>query len=123
MLDLANSHRSQSLLYFSSSEIYGDPPAEEIPTREIYRGNVACIGPRACYDESKRLGETLCYLYAQQYEVPAKIVGRSTIMAPGFGSPMDEYFPTFVGMYSRTETLFCARMGARHARSATYLMR
>src|SRR5215469_4725689 len=39
------------LLFFSSSEIYGDPPREAIPTDESYRGNVACIGPRACYDE------------------------------------------------------------------------
>ena len=47
------------LLFFSSSEIYGDPIPTEVPTKESYRGNVASRGPRACYDESKRLGETL----------------------------------------------------------------
>ena len=74
MLDLGRRIKTKSLLYFSSSEIYGDPPAEAIPTKESYRGNVACIGPRACYDESKRVGETLCYLYHQQFGTPAKIV-------------------------------------------------
>jgi UDP-glucuronate decarboxylase len=83
MLDLARRSESESVLYFSSSEIYGDPPPHEIPTREAYRGNVSCIGPRACYDESKRLGETLCYLYAQQYGVPAKIVRPFNNYGPG----------------------------------------
>lgn len=83
MLDLARRSESESILYFSSSEIYGDPPSNEIPTCETYRGNVSCIGPRACYDESKRLGETLCYLYAQQYGVPAKIVRPFNNYGPG----------------------------------------
>ena len=83
MLDLAHKRGCKSFLYFSSSEIYGDPPAHEIPTKESYRGNVACIGPRACYDESKRLGETLCYIYADQYGVPVKIVRPFNNYGPG----------------------------------------
>lgn len=95
MLDLARQHRSVSILYFSSSEIYGDPPAHEIPTRESYRGNVACLGPRACYDESKRLGETLCYLYAQQYGVPAKIVRPFNNYGPGLRLADGRVLPDF----------------------------
>ena len=83
MLDLARKRGCESFLYFSSSEIYGDPPPHEIPTGENYRGNVACIGPRACYDESKRLGETLCYIYAAQYGVPVKIVRPFNNYGPG----------------------------------------
>jgi UDP-glucuronate decarboxylase len=83
MLDLAYHSGSQGVLYFSSSEIYGDPPEHEIPTAETYRGNVSCIGPRACYDESKRLGETLCYLYVHQHKVPAKIVRPFNNYGPG----------------------------------------
>jgi UDP-glucuronate decarboxylase len=83
MLKLAHRGGCKSFLYFSSSEIYGDPPAHEIPTKESYRGNVACIGPRACYDESKRLGETLCYIYAEQYGVPVKIVRPFNNYGPG----------------------------------------
>jgi UDP-glucuronate decarboxylase len=83
MLDLAHRARCESFLYFSSSEIYGDPPAEQIPTKETYRGNVSCTGPRACYDESKRLGETLCYIYAQHYDLPVKIVRPFNNYGPG----------------------------------------
>jgi UDP-glucuronate decarboxylase len=49
------------ILYASTSEIYGNP--EIHPQVELYNGNVNAFGPRACYDESKRIGETLCYEY------------------------------------------------------------
>ena len=42
---------------------------ENIPTPEDYRGYVSCTGPRACYDESKRYGETLCVNFARQHDV------------------------------------------------------
>ena len=95
MLELAKLDKCESILYFSSSEIYGDPPADEIPTSETYRGNVACIGPRACYDESKRVGETLCYLYAQQYGVPAKIVRPFNNYGPGLRLADGRVLPDF----------------------------
>src|SRR6516162_8876203 len=40
----------EGFLFFSSSEIYGDPPPDKIPTREDFPGLVSCTGPRACYD-------------------------------------------------------------------------
>ena len=95
MLDLARRGESESVLYLSSSEIYGDPPPHEIPTRETYRGNVSCLGPRACYDESKRLGETLCYLYAQQYGVPSKIVRPFNNYGPGLRLRDGRVIPDF----------------------------
>lgn len=54
-----------------------------IPTSEDYRGNVACIGPRACYDESKRVGETLCYLFAEKYNMPIRLVRPFNNYGPG----------------------------------------
>lgn len=95
MLDLARSSRSSSMLFFSSSEIYGDPPTGEIPTKETYRGNVASIGPRACYDESKRLGETLCYIYATKYNVPVKIVRPFNNYGPGLRLTDRRVLPDF----------------------------
>lgn len=71
------------MLYFSTSEVYGDPPPEAVPTAETYRGSVSCTGPRACYDESKRLGETLCVNFAQQYGVPVSIVRPFNNYGPG----------------------------------------
>jgi dTDP-glucose 4,6-dehydratase/UDP-glucuronate decarboxylase len=70
-------------LFFSSSEIYGDPPPEAIPTGETYRGNVSCTGPRACYDESKRFGETLCVNFARQHGLPVTMARPFNNYGPG----------------------------------------
>ena len=70
-------------LFFSSSEIYGDPQPDAIPTTETYRGYVSCTGPRACYDESKRYGETLCVNFAQAHGVPATIARPFNNYGPG----------------------------------------
>jgi UDP-glucuronate decarboxylase len=73
----------RGVLFFSSSEIYGDPGPDAIPTPEDYRGNVSCTGPRACYDESKRFGETLCVTYARQYGVPVSMARPFNNYGPG----------------------------------------
>jgi dTDP-glucose 4,6-dehydratase/UDP-glucuronate decarboxylase len=71
------------MLFFSTSEIYGDPSPDAIPTVETYRGFVSCTGPRACYDESKRLGETLCVNFAQKYGLPITIARPFNNYGPG----------------------------------------
>ena len=73
----------RGLLFFSTSEIYGDPPADAIPTPETFRGFVSCTGPRACYDESKRLGETLCVNFAQQFGVRVSMARPFNNYGPG----------------------------------------
>jgi nucleoside-diphosphate-sugar epimerase len=73
----------KGILFYSSSEIYGDPDATAIPTPETYRGNVSCTGPRACYDESKRFGETLCVVFARQEGVPVRIARPFNNYGPG----------------------------------------
>lgn len=70
-------------LFFSSSEIYGDPSPEAIPTPETYRGYVSCTGPRACYDESKRYGETLSVNFARTHGVPVTIARPFNNYGPG----------------------------------------
>jgi len=82
MLDLARTG-TRSLLVISTSEIYGDPDPDHIPTTEEYRGYVSCTGPRACYDESKRLGETLCWNYFKSYATPVKVVRPFNVYGPG----------------------------------------
>lgn len=59
-------------LYASSSEIYGDP--EEHPQKESYRGNVSSIGPRSCYDESKRFGEAMTMTNTRKFGLNCRIV-------------------------------------------------
>ena len=73
----------KGFLFFSTSEIYGDPDPGNIPTSETYRGNVSCTGPRACYDESKRYGETLCVNFAKQYDLPIRIARPFNNYGPG----------------------------------------
>jgi dTDP-glucose 4,6-dehydratase len=83
MLELAREQSARSVLQLSSSEIYGDPDPKFIPTSEDYRGNVSCTGPRACYDESKRLGETLCADYFRLHGTPVKVVRPFNVYGPG----------------------------------------
>lgn len=85
----------RGLLYLSTSEIYGDPPPEEIPTREDYRGNVSCTGPRACYDESKRFGETLCISFAQEYGLLVTIARPFNNYGPGLKITDGRVIPDF----------------------------
>ncbi len=82
-------------LFFSSSEIYGDPTPQDIPTPETYRGNVSCTGPRACYDEAKRYGETLCVNFARQYGIPAKIARPFNNYGPGLKITDRRVLPDF----------------------------
>ena len=83
MLELAKEKNVKSFLFTSSSEIYGNPPPEFIPTNENYLGNVSCTGPRACYDEPKRIGETLCVNYSDVHNIPVKIVRPFNVFGPG----------------------------------------
>ena len=85
----------KGLLFFSTSEIYGDPTPDEIPTRETYRGLVSCTGPRACYDESKRLGETLCVIYAQTRNVPVSQARPFNNYGPGLKITDGRVLPDF----------------------------
>lgn len=70
MLGLARRVKARMLLA-STSEVYGDP--EEHPQRETYWGHVNPIGPRACYDEGKRVAETMCYAYMKQERVHVRV--------------------------------------------------
>jgi UDP-glucuronate decarboxylase len=82
-------------LFFSSSEIYGDPDPDSIPTPEDYRGRVSCTGPRACYDEAKRFGETLCVNFAQRYGMPVKMVRPFNNIGPGLKITDRRVLPDF----------------------------
>jgi nucleoside-diphosphate-sugar epimerase len=82
-------------LFYSSSEIYGDPTPDNIPTPETYRGNVSCTGPRACYDESKRYGETLCVNFAQQHGLPVKVARPFNNYGPGLKISDRRVLPDF----------------------------
>jgi len=87
---------SSSSSFFSSSEVYGDPDDAHIPTPETYQGNVSITGPRACYDESKRFGETLCLTYWRIFELPVKIVRPFNVYGPGIRPDDYRVLPNFI---------------------------
>lgn len=82
-------------LFFSSSEVYGNPAPEFIPTPETYYGYVSFTGPRACYDESKRFGETLCVNFARRYEIPITIARPFNNYGPGLKITDKRVIPDF----------------------------
>ncbi len=106
LLEYAVAKKIKSMLFMSTSEIYGDPPADMIPTKEDYRGNVSCTGPRACYDESKRLGETLCVNFFRARGAPVKIARPFNVYGPGLRLDDRRVIPDlFSGAFSRKEII------------------
>lgn len=69
-LNLATKYNAR-ILQASTSEIYGDPTV--VPQVESYNGNVNPIGPRSCYDESKRCAESLFFDYRREHKVSIKV--------------------------------------------------
>ena len=81
-------------LLTSTSEAYGDPL--EHPQRETYFGNVNPLGPRACYDESKRLGETITMEFSRQYGLDARIVRIFNTYGPHSQMADGRMVPNFI---------------------------
>ncbi|MBT7487564.1 MAG: NAD-dependent epimerase/dehydratase family protein, partial [Rhodospirillales bacterium] len=94
MLELAES-KGARFTFFSSSEIYGDPDPKHVPMSESYRGNVSCQGPRACYDESKRVGETLCYIFHTKDGTETNTIRPFNVFGPGMQETDYRVLPNF----------------------------
>jgi UDP-glucuronate decarboxylase len=97
MLTLAERHGAR-FAFFSSSEIYGDPDAKHVPTPESYRGNVSAQGPRACYDESKRVGETLCYVFHESKGLATNTIRPFNVYGPGMQETDYRVMPNFASL-------------------------
>jgi nucleoside-diphosphate-sugar epimerase len=93
LLEIARKHGAR-LLTASTSEAYGDPL--EHPQREDYFGNVNPIGVRACYDESKRLGETITMEYVRRLGVDARIVRIFNTYGPNSQLNDGRMIPNFI---------------------------
>jgi len=93
-LGLAKQKGARFLLT-STSEIYGDPLVH--PQREDYWGNVNTIGPRGCYDESKRFAEALVMAYHRQHGIDTKIVRIFNTYGPRMRLRDGRVVPAFIG--------------------------
>jgi UDP-glucuronate decarboxylase len=96
LLNLAVKHNVESFLYFSSGEVYGELEDSQIPTEEDTFGYLNPANVRACYAESKRMGENICVSYHAQYGVRAKIVRPFHTYGPGMALDDGRVFADFV---------------------------
>ena len=106
------------LLQASTSEVYGDP--EQHPQRESYRGAVNTLGPRACYDEGKRVAESLCMDFRRQYGVDARLVRIFNTYGPRMRLNDGRVLPAFIGQAIRGEDLTVFGKGSQ-TRSFCYV--
>ncbi len=93
MLDLAVKNNAKILLS-STSEIYGEPL--EHPQKESYRGNVNSIGIRSCYDEGKRMAESLFFDYWRCYGARIKVVRIFNTYGPGMQADDGRVISNFI---------------------------
>lgn len=117
MLELARKNNARFLIS-STSEIYGDPLVH--PQSEDYWGNVNSIGPRACYDESKRLGETLVMEYYRQYQTNVRIVRIFNTYGPNSALEDGRMIPNFIIQALKNEPITIYGDGSK-TRSITYV--
>ena len=104
-LGLARNKGARFLLA-STSEIYGDPLVH--PQKEEYWGNVNTIGPRGCYDESKRFAEAMTFAYHREHQVDTRIVRIFNTYGPRMRLRDGRVVPAFVGqaLSGRSLTVF-----------------
>lgn len=105
LLDYYKEKSLKVSLLLLRSEIYGNPTPDMVPTPEHYCGNVSPTGPRACYDEAKRFGETMCALFAQRYNMPIGVVRPFNNYGPGMRLDDRRVPADFAGHVLRSEDI------------------
>lgn len=118
MLGLAKRTKARFLLS-STSEIYGSP--EQHPQKETYWGNVNPIGPRACYDEGKRVAEALTYGYARENGVSVRVARIFNTYGPRM-SPSDGRLVSNVMMAAMRGAPVEVYGDGGHTRSLLYVL-
>jgi dTDP-glucose 4,6-dehydratase len=93
MLELAKD-KGAGFLFASTSEVYGDP--EEHPQRESYWGRVNPVGPRSCYDESKRFAEALVMSYFRKHGMDVRIIRIFNTYGPRMRKDDGRVIPNFI---------------------------
>jgi len=96
LLDFATAKQVESFLYFSSGEVYGQVDNEHNPVKEDYYGYLNPMLVRACYGESKRMGENMCVCYHHQFGVKAKVVRPFHTYGPGMDLTDGRVYADFV---------------------------
>ncbi|MHA1148109.1 MAG: UDP-glucuronic acid decarboxylase family protein [Promethearchaeota archaeon] len=121
-LDIAKAHNA-IFFYTSTSEVYGNPPKEWVPTPESYFGHVNPVGPRSCYDESKRAGEAIIKAYELEHNLRTKIVRIFNTSGPRIrhGPEYGRVIPNFIHQALNDEDVTVFGDGSQ-TRSFTYVV-
>ncbi len=117
---IINHKKLKNFIYMSSSEIYGDPPNDMVPTSEDYNGNVSIVGSRACYDESKRIGETISVNYYNSFKLPIKIIRPFNVYGPGQSLKDARFMPDVISNIKSSKDIFMYSNG-KPTRSFCYI--
>jgi len=121
-LGIAKFHNA-IFFYTSTSEVYGNPPEEAIPSPESYFGNVNPVGPRSCYDESKRAGEAFIKAYELQHQMRTKIVRIFNTSGPRIrhGPEFGRVVPNFINQALKDDDITIFGDGSQ-TRSFIYIV-
>ena len=117
ILGLARAKQAK-ILQASTSEVYGDPLVH--PQTEDYRGNVNTIGPRACYDEGKRVAETLCFDYHRTHGLKIKVIRIFNTYGPRMSADDGRVVSNFIVQALKNQTLLIDGDGSQ-TRSFCYV--
>ncbi len=121
-LAIAKAHNAV-FFYTSTSEVYGNPPKEAVPTAETYFGHVNPVGPRSCYDESKRAGEAIIKAYELEHNLRTKIVRIFNTSGPRirYGPEFGRVIPNFIHQALNDDDIVVFGDGSQ-TRSFTYVV-
>lgn len=120
-LEIARMYDSE-FFYTSTSEVYGNPHPEHVPTSESYWGHVNPVGPRSCYDESKRAGEAFVKAYELEYGNSIRIARIFNTYGPRIraGPQFGRVVPNFIEQALRGEPISVFGDGSQ-TRSFTFI--
>lgn len=103
ILNFTKKNKKSVILHSSTSEVYGDPLSH--PQSEDYFGNVNTVGPRSCYDESKRVGETFIYEYVSNFNINAKIIRIFNTYGPNMSADDGRVVSNFINQALNNEDI------------------
>jgi UDP-glucuronate decarboxylase len=109
---------NSKVLICSSSEVYGDP--EHSPQSETYFGNVNPYGERSCYDEGKRIMESLAYTFQRKYNLDIKIIRIFNTYGPFMNIDDGRVIPSFIKSYLQDKPITIFNNGTQ-TRSFNYV--
>lgn len=101
-LGIAKAHKAKFFMA-STSEVYGDPSIS--PQPEEYWGNVNPIGPRSCYDESKRAAEAITFAYHREHKIDIRLIRIFNTYGPNMRVEDGRVVSTFIVQALKNEPI------------------